>query len=132
MSTTIGIRVRVDFNAASSIGPGKIALLEAIARSGSLSQAARNLGMSYRRAWLLISSLNGMFSKTVANATTGGSGGGGMQLTPFGESLIKSYRKLERDVEKQAAIQLRSLSQDVAAAPEKKRLLPRRAVSRSR
>jgi molybdate transport system regulatory protein len=132
MSTSIGIRFRVDFNAAGSIGPGKIALLEAIARSGSLSQAARNLGMSYRRAWLLIDSLNGMFSRTVANSTTGGRGGGGMQLTPFGESLIKTYRKLERDVEKQAAIRLQSLAQEVAAAPEKKRSLPRRAVSRSR
>jgi molybdate transport system regulatory protein len=129
---SIAIRFRVDFNAAGSIGPGKIDLLEAIARSGSLSQAARDLRMSYRRAWILVDSLNGMFSRSVANATTGGRGGGGMQLTPFGESLIKSYRKLERDVEKQAVIRLQSLAQEVAAAPEKKRLLPRRAVSRSR
>jgi molybdate transport system regulatory protein len=132
MSTSIGIRFRVDFNAAGSVGPGKVALLEAIARSGSLSQAARNLGMSYRRAWLLIDSLNGIFSRTVADASTGGRGGGGMRLTPFGESLIKSYRKLEKDVEKQAAMRLQSLAREVAAAPEKKRLLPRRAVSRSR
>jgi molybdate transport system regulatory protein len=127
---SIAIRFRVDFNAAGSIGPGKIALLEAIAQSGSLSQAARNLRMSYRRAWVLIDSLNGMFSKAVAHSTTGGRGGGGMQLTPFGESVIKSYRKLERDMEKQAAIRLKSLAQEVAAGSGKKPPL-RRAVGRT-
>jgi molybdate transport system regulatory protein len=127
----IAVRFRVDFNAAGSIGPGKIALLEAIARSGSLSQAARDLRMSYRRAWVLVDSLNGMFSRTVASSTTGGRGGGGMRLTPFGESVIKSYRKLEREVEKQAAVRLRSLAHEVAAGAEKKPL-PRRAVSRTR
>ncbi len=131
MSSSIGIRFRVDFNAAGSIGPGKIALLEAIADSGSLSQAARDLGMSYRRAWLLIDSLNGIFSRTVARATTGGRGGGGMRLTPFGKSVIESYRKLERDVEKQAARRLHSLAQELAAGPQKK-LLPRRAVNPTR
>jgi molybdate transport system regulatory protein len=129
---SIAIRFRVDFNAAGSIGPGKIALLEEIARSGSLSQAARDLRMSYRRAWELIDSLNGMFSRTVASSTTGGRGGGGMRLTPFGESVIKSYRKLERDVEKQAALRLESLAQEVATNTQKKTPLPRRAVSRTR
>jgi molybdate transport system regulatory protein len=128
---SFAIRFRVDFNAAGSIGPGKIALLEAIARSGSLSQAARSLGMSYRRAWMLIDSLNGMFNRAVANSMTGGRGGGGMQLTPFGESLIKSYRKLAQDVEKQAAIRLQSLAQEIAV-PEKKSPPLRRAVSRTR
>ena len=126
------IRFRVDFNAAGSIGPGKIALLEAIARSGSLSQAARDLGMSYRRAWMLVDSLNGMFSRAVANSMTGGRGGGGMQLTPFGESLIKSYRKLAQDVEKQAAITLQSLAREIVAGPEKKPTPLRRAVNRTR
>jgi molybdate transport system regulatory protein len=127
---SIAIRFRVDFNAAGSIGPGKIALLEAIGRSGSLSQAARDLRMSYRRAWVLVDSLNGMFSRTVASSSTGGHGGGGMRLTPFGESVIKSYRKLEREVEKQAAMRLRSLAQEVVGGPEKKPL-PRRPVSRA-
>ena len=129
---SFAIRFRVDFNAAGSIGPGKIALLEAIARSGSLSQAARNLGMSYRRAWILVDSLNNMFSRTVANSMTGGRGGGGMQLTPFGEFLIKSYRKLGQDVEKQAAVRLQSLAQEIVAGPEKKPTPLRRAVSRTR
>jgi molybdate transport system regulatory protein len=126
------IRFRVDFNAAGSIGPGKIALLEAIARSGSLSQAARTLSMSYRRAWVLVDSLNGMFSKTVVHSMTGGRGGGGMQLTPFGESLIKSYRTLEKDIGKQAAIRLQALAQEIVAGSDKKSPPLRRAVSRTR
>ena len=86
------IRFRIDFANDSFVGPGKIALLEAIGRCGSLSQAARNLGMSYRRAWLLIDSLRVAFRKPVTVATTGGKGGGGVMLTEFGEGLIACYR----------------------------------------
>lgn len=90
-----GIRFRVDFHDRCSVGIGKINLLEAIARSRSLSQAARAIGMSYRRAWLLIDSLNAQFDTAVTSATVGGSGGGGAQLTPFGRELVEAYRKLE-------------------------------------
>ncbi|MGH8288396.1 MAG: winged helix-turn-helix domain-containing protein [Steroidobacteraceae bacterium] len=89
------IRFRVDFDDRCSVGVGKIRLLEAIEHTGSLSQAARDLGMSYRRAWLLIDSLNGEFDTPVINATVGGSGGGGAKLTSFGEELIEAYRRLE-------------------------------------
>jgi molybdate transport system regulatory protein len=88
------IRFRLDFHD-GSVGIGKISLLEAIARTGSLSQAARDIGMSYRRAWLLIDNLNGEFDTPVISATVGGSGGGGARLTPFGQELIQAYRKLE-------------------------------------
>jgi molybdate transport system regulatory protein len=90
-----GIRFRVDFHDRCSVGIGKISLLEAIARTGSLSQAARDIGMSYRRAWLLIDSMNSDFDVAVIRATVGGSGGGGAQLTSFGRELIQAYRKLE-------------------------------------
>ena len=96
------VRFRIDFAEHSSIGPGKICLLEAIRDSGSLSQAARNLGMSYRRAWLLVESLNQSFREPVTVATTGGKDGGGMLVTEFGDALIKSYRELERDIPSQA------------------------------
>jgi molybdate transport system regulatory protein len=92
------IRFRIDFADNSRVGPGKIELLEAILRHGSLSQAARSLGMSYRRAWLLIESLNSYFQEPVTQATTGGKGGGGVTITQFGKSLIKSYRELSRDI----------------------------------
>jgi len=91
------IRFRIDFGPSSSVGPGKIGLLEEIGKVHSLSQAARNQGMSYRRAWLLISSLNQSFEEPVITASTGGRGGGGAELTLFGRSLIAAYRAFEKD-----------------------------------
>ena len=91
------VRFRIDFTEHSSIGPGKIGLLEAIRDAGSLSQGARNIGMSYRRAWLLVESLKRSFREPVTMASTGGKDGGGMLVTVFGDALIKKYRELERD-----------------------------------
>lgn len=89
------VRFRVDFYDRCSVGAGKIRLLEAIERAGSLSQAAREIGMSYRRAWLLIDSMNAEFDSPVIVATVGGAGGGGAKLTSFGRELIGAYRSLE-------------------------------------
>jgi molybdate transport system regulatory protein len=94
--TTIDVRLRIDFAPAGSVGPGKIALLEAIEASGSLSQAARELGMSYRRAWGLLDDLNTSLREPVASASVGGTGGGGAQLTDFGRALIGAYREVEQ------------------------------------
>jgi molybdate transport system regulatory protein len=91
------VRFRIDFAQHSSVGPGKICLLEAIRDSGSLSQGARNLGMSYRRAWLLVESMKESFREPVTLASAGGRDGGGMRVTAFGDALIKNYRELERD-----------------------------------
>jgi molybdate transport system regulatory protein len=96
------VRVRIDFGPASSIGPGKMALLEHIDSSGSLSQAARELGMSYRRAWLLLDDLNHTFSEPVATAVAGGTGGGGATLTAFGKKLIESFRDIEHEASEAA------------------------------
>lgn len=108
------IRFRIDFTRTAQVGPGKIDLLEAIRASGSLSQAARDLGMSYRRAWLLIESFKTAFREPVTAATTGGPGGGGVVLTPFGVALIDSYRMLERDIADLAARRLQGISAAVA------------------
>jgi molybdate transport system regulatory protein len=107
------VRFRIDFAEHSSIGPGKISLLEAIRDSGSLSQAARNIGMSYRRAWLLVESLKQSFREPVTMASMGGKRGGGMQVTEFGDTLIKTYRELERDFVSLAARRLHPLSTTV-------------------
>jgi molybdate transport system regulatory protein len=95
MAKDLSIRFRVDFGRRCSIGIGKIELLEGIARSGSLSEAARQMRMSYRRAWLLLADLNASFDEPVARASTGGRGGGGAVLTAFGERLIAGYRNME-------------------------------------
>ena len=92
------IRLRIDFDENASLGPGKIALLEAIAATGSLSEAARSMAMSYRRAWLLVEEINQSFAERATLSAVGGAGGGGMNVTPFGRSLISRYRAFERVV----------------------------------
>jgi molybdate transport system regulatory protein len=107
------LRIRIDFGPRCSLGPGKIALLEAIGSTGSLSKGARRERMSYRRAWLLLDDLNRSFAQPATAAAVGGRGGGGMRLTAFGKLLIARYRSLERAV---AALGARRLGAITGAA----------------
>lgn len=109
------IRIRIDFTENVNVGPGKIALLEAIKSSGSISDAARSLGMSYRRAWMLINSLKQGFSEAVTVSSTGGTGGGGARVTNFGAGLVKQYRMLEREVGRLGAQRLADITPHVVA-----------------
>ena len=124
------IRFRIDFNQDTNVGPGKIELLETIKRSGSISQAARDVGMSYRRAWLLINSLNTSFQESVVISSTGGAGGGGARLTEFGERLLDSYRALERDIAELSEARLKDITKLVAKhkppSPVTRKPLPRK------
>jgi molybdate transport system regulatory protein len=104
------VRFRVDFGRDGAVGPGKIALLEHIGSGGSLSQAARELGMSYRRAWQLLESLNSCFREPVALSAKGGRGGGGARLTTFGKVLIRVYREFDAEVQKRAARSFRAVA----------------------
>jgi len=92
------------------IGPGKIALLEAIAREGSISGAGRALGMSYRRAWALVEALNTLLGTDAVAAAPGGLGGGGAALTEAGRRLVEDYRAIERAAEDAAAPRLAALA----------------------
>src|ERR1700748_156904 len=92
---SIRVRLRIDIGPECSIGPGKIALLEQIERSGSLSKAARILRMSYRRAWLLLEDLNRTLGQPVTTASVGGAGGGGAHITPFGRHVAAAFREIE-------------------------------------
>lgn len=78
-----------------AIGPGKIALLEAITETGSISAAARQLGMSYRRAWVLVDEMNKALKSPAVTTAAGGSHGGGTALSPVGEALVRHYRAAE-------------------------------------
>jgi len=119
------LTLRVDFGPGRSIGPGKVRLLEAIDRTGSISQAGRSLGMSYRRAWLLIDDMNRCFRHAVVNAKPGGSQGGGAVLTQFGAELVRDYRAIETAASVVAKKRLRGLeaalrkSRSGAAGPKK-------------
>ena len=96
------ITLRVDFDSVHAIGPGKIALLERMRDCGSLSQAARELDMSYRRAWQLLASLNQTFREPLVLTSTGGTGGGGTTLTEFGEAIVAAYRQFEKETNTRA------------------------------
>jgi molybdate transport system regulatory protein len=78
-----------------ALGPGKVDLLEAIARTGSISSAARDLGLSYRRAWVLVATMNKCFQVPLVIRATGGKGGGGANLSELGERIIGLYRRME-------------------------------------
>ncbi len=87
--------LRVYFDDESWLGPGKVQLLEAVDEHGSISAAARSMDMSYRRAWLLIDSLQRIFRDPVIQTTLGGRGGGTATLTPFGRTIVTRYRAME-------------------------------------
>jgi molybdate transport system regulatory protein len=107
--SNVRLTVRVDFGAERALGPGKIRLLEAIGKSGSISRAGRALGMSYRRAWLLIDDMNRSFRAAVVATQPGGVLGGGAALTPFGLELIENYRAIEARATAAAEPHLRAL-----------------------
>lgn len=103
------LSLRIDFANGERLGPGKVRLLEAIAEHGSISAAGRSMGMSYRRAWLLVDALNGMFDGPLVGSHQGGSGGGGASLTARGEDVVRLYRQIEREAKTGAAPVMESL-----------------------
>jgi molybdate transport system regulatory protein len=119
---------RIDFTDGCSIGPGKIALLEWIDRTGSLSAAGRSLGMSYRRAWLLLHSVNDSFADPSVTFSVGGKDGGGARLTPFGRKLIANYRDFEAAVDALAGKAFSSLKP--ARSPPAGTAAPRKPLRR--
>ena len=111
------LSIRIDLASGSRIGPGKIALLEAIRTNGSISASARSLGMSYRRAWLLVEEVNHTLRRPAVAAETGGRKGGGAVLTPIGERVIALCRAIETNARTAANQEFRSIGKLVR--PEK-------------
>ena len=125
------VRFRIDFTEACSLGPGKIDLLESIQRTGSLRQAAQALGMSYRRAWLLLDGLNRSFSEPAATASVGGQGGGGVTLTPFGLEIIRCYRAAAQAIEPVARQELQTIAAKAVSGLPKEAGIRRKRLARS-
>jgi molybdate transport system regulatory protein len=116
------LTLRIDFDADRAIGPGKVKLLEMIDKHGSISEAGRQMGMSYRRAWLLVDSLNRSFSVPVIASQKGGQHGGGAALTEFGHAVVQHYRAVESAAEKAGAAHIEALAAALAkrARPARK------------
>jgi molybdate transport system regulatory protein len=93
-------KLRIHFGDEIAIGPGKAGLLMAIRDSGSITAAARTLGMSYKRAWNLADTMNRCFREPLITTATGGGGGGGATLTPFGETVLRQYQTMQRRAER--------------------------------
>ena len=102
-----GLTLRVLGKSAATMGPGKAELVERIGRTGSISAAAREMGMSYRRAWQLVESLNATFRKAVVTTAIGGMRGGGARVTPFGIKLVTRFRAMESKASAAIAADLR-------------------------
>jgi molybdate transport system regulatory protein len=102
-------RLRITVGPEIAIGPGKIALLEAIGRTGSITAAAKSLDMSYRRAWMLLDQLNGSLRRPAVDSAKGGPNGGGSALTAVGEQIILLYRRIEATAESAARTDMKAL-----------------------
>jgi molybdate transport system regulatory protein len=104
----VKFRLRVTRGDDIAVGPGKIDLLEAIDRTGSITAAAKALGMSYRRAWLLVDTMNRCFKSPVVAAESGGRRGGGTALTPVGADVVRRYRRIESAAARAGAADIRA------------------------
>jgi len=110
------LSIRIDLASGDRIGPGKIALLEAIRSTGSISAAARALGMSYRRAWLLVEEINCALREPAVRTETGGLRGGGAVVTPTGERVVGLYRAIESQARAAAAGEFRAIGKLIRQA----------------
>jgi molybdate transport system regulatory protein len=88
------LKIRINHEGNTALGPGKIELLQMIEQHGSISAAAKQMQMSYRRAWELVDMMNRCFDQAVVLGSIGGSHGGGAQVTEFGKSLIEAYQQI--------------------------------------
>lgn len=103
-------QIRIMFRKAIAMGPGKADLLRAIGETGSISAAARKMEMSYRRAWLLVDTMNQAFKSPVVVTLTGGKAGGGAAVTEFGREVLQRYSAMEEKASASVARELRSFT----------------------
>lgn len=111
-------RLRIMLGTGIAIGPGKADLLQAIAQTGSISAAAREMGMSYRRAWTLVEVMNRSFRAPLVLTLTGGAGGGGARVTEFGADILARYRAMETKAAIAVAPEMKSFARLMADSIE--------------
>ena len=120
--------IRIDLNGGVYLGPGKVRMLELIMELGSISAAGRTMGMSYRRAWLLVDELNHAFTAPLVTTQHGGVSGGGAQVTSSGQDIVALYRAIEAKAHQAVTEQVATieglLPKADNTAPDAKRLAP--------
>ena len=112
-------KIRILIGAVIAIGPGRADLLAAIARSGSISAAAREMRMSYRRAWLLVEAINAAFRRPLVETLTGGRSGGGARVTELGTEVLRRYRAMEGKAARAVRPDLKQLSRLISVRRSK-------------
>lgn len=110
-------RLRIMLGDEIAFGPGKAELLEAIKATGSISAAGKIMDMSYRRAWLLVDAMNRCFHTALVETAKGGKNGGGAQVTPYGEEVLRRYRAMESAARQIAEDHFASLAPLLRKAP---------------
>lgn len=113
------LKLRILLGGTIAMGPGKARLLTLIDERGSISAAARAMGMSYRRAWDLVNTMNQAFREPVVDTATGGSQGGGAELTEFGRSVLARYRDMERHAAEAVDSEIRAFESLLRETPPK-------------
>ncbi|MGD0190589.1 MAG: LysR family transcriptional regulator [Rhizomicrobium sp.] len=104
------LTIRIDLGDEAALGPGKARLLELIDTEGSIRRAAAAMGMSYRRAWLLLQDIEAAMGSPVTKAVTGGAKGGGTSLTQTGRAIVNRYRAIEKIAARSAHVEMRALA----------------------
>jgi molybdate transport system regulatory protein len=118
--SALALRLRLQRHGEIVLGPGRADLLAYIEQTGSIAAAGRRMGMSYKRAWVLVDSLNSLFQHPLVQASKGGAGGGGAHLTPLGVRLLAAYRGLEAATLEAGAPWLAEIETALAVPPERK------------
>jgi molybdate transport system regulatory protein len=111
---TLGARLRIVLEPDIAIGPGKADILEGIKATGSIAAAGRAMGMSYKRAWCLVETMNRCFKSPLVEASKGGRAGGGARLTELGQEVLARYRRMEALTEKAVQPEIAALRPFVA------------------
>lgn len=114
------LKITIIFESGARIGPGKARLLESVRDTGSISAAARDMQMSYKRAWVLLDSMNQAFTELLVTAAPGGTGGGGASLTAFGTEVLERYRRIHLLADAQASEDLAALARHAREEPTPK------------
>lgn len=116
MTTTpaLALRLRLLLGRDIVMGPGKADLLGAIAETGSISAAGKRMGMSYKRAWMLVETMNAAYAEPLVETARGGAGHGGAALTPLGARLLAAYRRLEEKARTLAAAEIAEIEDALA------------------